>query len=635
MFQMYFKRDRANRKAIHFLVLLTSLLLTLFWGQQGNAQDLSIKNAEADLRSTFGIDKLILLNELTTYYQQNQSGKALRYGRRAVALGENLFDGLDRPQDQQQVLQAYFQLGEIFFERENFINSRKSLEAAQILLIDLDNDSYTSKIDSYLQQIQEMEDNGELEEGFLGGLRDIEIGKKLRNTTNDLRIETEIQLANSLSRRKNYQAAIKHYDNAINILKDQGDVERIQDLQMELALVTDSLNMQMEMTKSITEAVKEMEEEEVAAFDIATLELPDLPEIKAEISQLVKVDSILQEKENLKKLSDQYAKEKDYEKSLSYYKKYQDLAIKMAADSILTANEQTRKENQLAMLKQENKIAAMTVESLETKKEKAERERNMAIITTSLVFSSMIIIFYFYFTKRRQHKRLGIAYRDLDKTKNKLETAEQKIVKLLRQQVSGAVAQELLSSGSSQPGGKHFVCIMFLDIRDFTPKVERMSPEEIIDYQNNVFGFMIDIVQKHNGNINQLLGDGFMATFGAPASHGNDCQNAFLAAKEILTEIKERNEAAVIPNTRVGIGLHAGFVVTGNVGNEARKQYSVTGNPVIIASRIEQLNKTYKSQLIITEEVAKKLEQSTQIEQAFLEVDVKGRSTPVKILKIA
>ena len=138
-------------------------------------------------------------------------------------------------------------------------------------------------------------------------------------------------MANSLSRRKNYQAAIKHYDNAINILKDQGDVERIQDLQMELALVTDSLNMQMEMTKSITEAVKEMEEEEVAAFDIATLELPDLPEIKAEISQLVKVDSILQEKENLKKLSDQYAKEKDYEKSLSYYKKYQDLAIKMAA----------------------------------------------------------------------------------------------------------------------------------------------------------------------------------------------------------------------------------------------------------------------------------------------------------------
>ncbi|MEM6378175.1 MAG: adenylate/guanylate cyclase domain-containing protein, partial [Bacteroidota bacterium] len=232
-------------------------------------------------------------------------------------------------------------------------------------------------------------------------------------------------------------------------------------------------------------------------------------------------------------------------------------------------------------------------------------------------------------------KRLTIAYRDLDKTKNKLENAEEKIVTLLRQQVSGAVAQELLRSGANKPGGKHFVCIMFLDIRDFTPKVEKLSPEEIIAYQNNVFGFMIDIVQKYKGNINQLLGDGFMATFGAPESHGNDCQNAFFAAKEILQEIKERNEAAIIPKTKVGIGLHAGFVVTGNVGNEARKQYSVTGNPVIIASRIEQLNKTYQSQLIITEEVAKRLEQSTEIQETYLEVDVKGRSTPVKILKIA
>jgi adenylate cyclase len=126
-----------------------------------------------------------------------------------------------------------------------------------------------------------------------------------------------------------------------------------------------------------------------------------------------------------------------------------------------------------------------------------------------------------------------------------------------------------------------------------------------------------------------------MATFGAPVSRGNDCQNAFVAANEILKEVKERSEAGDILKTKVGIGLHAGYVVTGNVGNESRKQYSVTGNPVIIASRVEQLNKEYKSQLIITEEVYDKLDKPLKLTQPFLEVEVKGRTHPVRILKIA
>ena len=93
---------------------------------------------------------------------------------------------------------------------------------------------------------------------------------------------------------------------------------------------------------------------------------------------------------------------------------------------------------------------------------------------------------------------------------------------------------------------------MFLDIRDFTPFVEKLGPEEIIEYQNKVLGFMIEKVIEYGGIVNTILGDGFMATFGAPVSHGNDCQNAFLAAKEILLEIKERNEAGVIQKTKVG-----------------------------------------------------------------------------------
>ncbi len=82
----------------------------------------------------------------------------------------------------------------------------------------------------------------------------------------------------------------------------------------------------------------------------------------------------------------------------------------------------------------------------------------------------------------------------------------------------------------------------------------------------------------------------------------------------------------MIPKTRIGIGLHAGLVVTGNVGNDTRKRYSVTGNTVIIASRVEQLNKQYKSQLLITEEVYEKLDKPLQLDQPFLQVTVKGNS---------
>jgi len=174
---------------------------------------------------------------------------------------------------------------------------------------------------------------------------------------------------------------------------------------------------------------------------------------------------------------------------------------------------------------------------------------------------------------------------------------------------------------------------MFLDIRDFTPRAEKLSPEELIAFQNKVFGFMMDIIQKYHGNVNQLLGDGFMATFGAPVSHGNDCQNAFLAAKKIIQELDEHNNSGAIETTNIGIGLHAGYVVTGNVGNDARKQYSVTGNTVIIASRVEQLNKKLNSRLIITEEVYKELDKSLNIKTDFIEETVKGRMKKVRILK--
>ena len=175
---------------------------------------------------------------------------------------------------------------------------------------------------------------------------------------------------------------------------------------------------------------------------------------------------------------------------------------------------------------------------------------------------------------------------------------------------------------------------MFMDIRDFTPFSEGREPSEIIQYQNDVFGFMIDIISTHKGIVNQFMGDGFLAMFGAPVSSGNDSQHAVDASLEILKELDRRCTSGELIQTRVGIGLHTGDIVTGNVGTEERKQYSITGNTVILASRIEQLNKEFKSELLISKEVFDELENSYPNSQSLGPVELKGRSEPTEIIRL-
>ncbi len=263
-----------------------------------------------------------------------------------------------------------------------------------------------------------------------------------------------------------------------------------------------------------------------------------------------------------------------------------------------------------------------------------KKAKQTFIIGIGMLLALAIALLTLYFNKQRDLKKLSIAYHTLEEIKAKLTDAEINIRKLLRQQVSEDIAIELMQGGTSLSTKKSFVCIMFLDIREFTPWAEKHTPEEIIEYQNKVFGFMIDIVNEYNGNINQLLGDGFMATFGAPKSGGNDCQNAFEAANKIIHKLKNEKADTEIQHTKIGIGLHAGYVVTGNVGTELRKQYSITGNTVILASRLEQLNKQFNSQLIISKEVYDQLEQFKG-EVSFKEVQLKGREKPVEILTVA
>ncbi len=209
------------------------------------------------------------------------------------------------------------------------------------------------------------------------------------------------------------------------------------------------------------------------------------------------------------------------------------------------------------------------------------------------------------------------------------------IMSMFGQHVSPAVMEKLLHQNNSTEGEVQNVCVMFLDIRNFTTFSETRTPQEVVAYLNSLFDFMIEIVNRNHGVINKFLGDGFMAAFGAPFSDGFDSRNAVNTSKEILQKLKEEIEAGNILPTRVGIGLHSGNAVTGNIGSSQRKEYTIIGDVVNLASRIESLNKQFNSQFLISDTVKEALG-DTSIEIVSLgKVAVKGRAEPVEIFKLA
>ncbi|EQA54609.1 adenylate/guanylate cyclase catalytic domain protein [Leptospira kmetyi serovar Malaysia str. Bejo-Iso9] len=209
-----------------------------------------------------------------------------------------------------------------------------------------------------------------------------------------------------------------------------------------------------------------------------------------------------------------------------------------------------------------------------------------------------------------------------------------KVVGMFGQYVSPDVVDKLLEQKNENFSEFKSVCIMFLDIRNFTRFSEKRAPGEVIDYLNYIFTHLIDIVNQHNGMINKFLGDGFMAVFGAPLSDGsNDVKNAVDASGEILKKIEFLNQEGKIPETSIGIGLHTGEAMTGNVGSETRKEYTIIGDVVNLASRVEQLNKQFGTKLLVTQAVYDDIKETISGKH-LSSIQVKGREEPVDVYEL-
>jgi adenylate cyclase len=220
---------------------------------------------------------------------------------------------------------------------------------------------------------------------------------------------------------------------------------------------------------------------------------------------------------------------------------------------------------------------------------------------------------------------------------NSLSILEEKntIVSIFGQHVSPSVVEKLIAQKGNPVSEMRNVCIMFLDIRGFTSFAEGRDPKEITDFLNYLFNFMTELINEHRGIINKFLGDGFMAVFGAPVSDGNDIRNAVNASIGIIRRLEaEVGSGAIVP-TRVGIGLHAGEAVTGTIGSDLRREYTIIGDVVNMASRLEQLNKRFESTLLVSKAVYDAVREAGFASEDLGEVGVRGHHEPVHVYRLA
>ncbi len=218
-----------------------------------------------------------------------------------------------------------------------------------------------------------------------------------------------------------------------------------------------------------------------------------------------------------------------------------------------------------------------------------------------------------------------------------IESLEERarILGVFGQHVSPEVAAALVAKDADSKGEAREVCVMFLDIRNFTAFAEKRSAEDVVAYLNVIFDEAVQAVTSHRGIVNKFLGDGFMAVFGAPVHDDNPCLAAVDAGLDVLERVERLVSGGRIPPTRVGIGLHFGPAVVGNIGSAHRKEYTVIGDVVNVASRVETLNRELGSMFLVTDEVWRAAA-SARVKPIQREpIRVKGRQAPVNIYQLA
>jgi adenylate cyclase len=193
--------------------------------------------------------------------------------------------------------------------------------------------------------------------------------------------------------------------------------------------------------------------------------------------------------------------------------------------------------------------------------------------------------------------------------------------------VEPSVATRLVAEGQILEGEAVDVTIMFVDIVSFSARAELMPPDDVCAFLNEFFGLVIPAVANHDGHTNKLLGDGLMAVFGAPVKLADHADRALAAAFTIQELLHERYRGKL----RAGIGLNAGSVVVGTMGGGTKLDFTVVGDVVNVASRIEALTRQTQDPILLTEGVRERLTGPTAALSSRGSFEVRGRSEHVSV----
>jgi adenylate cyclase len=202
--------------------------------------------------------------------------------------------------------------------------------------------------------------------------------------------------------------------------------------------------------------------------------------------------------------------------------------------------------------------------------------------------------------------------------------------------LSNEVVASLLDSpeGLELGGERRKVTLLMSDLRGFTSLSERLQPEQVVSIINRHLGTMVDIILQYHGTIDEFIGDAIFVIFGAPILRPDDAQRAVacaIAMQLAMETVNEQNTRDGLPAVEMGIGIHTGEVVVGNIGSDKRAKYGVVGRHVNLTSRIESC--TVGSQILISEATRREVGPLLTV-AAQLEVMAKGVDTPITLYEV-
>jgi class 3 adenylate cyclase/HAMP domain-containing protein len=211
---------------------------------------------------------------------------------------------------------------------------------------------------------------------------------------------------------------------------------------------------------------------------------------------------------------------------------------------------------------------------------------------------------------------------------------EQKIRNIFQKYVPKDVIERFFQNPESMLVGENRVLsVLFSDIRNFTTISESMSPGDLVNDLNRYFNIMVDIIMARTGIVDKYIGDAIMAFFGAPVRHDDDALQSVMAGIEMgegLVQFNRTLAAAGKPDWHIGVGINYGEVTVGNIGTEKKMDYTVIGDMVNLASRLEGLTKMYHQPLIISESLREAVKDAVPC-RLLDSVAVKGKTRGVKI----